>query len=210
MTMAQVGAARALVFDFDGTLVDSNAIKWRAFDECFAGFPGRQAEIRAYCRANNHTTRYEKFRWVYEKILALPYGPRIEQELGRIFEENSTRQIIQTPAIPGAEEFLRSRRGKQILGLLSSTPRPILLEILSRRGWEGYFDIIQGAPVNKAEFLRSFSAERGFRPAEAVFFGDTLEDASAADQAGWRFVAVRPQHEKLRQGIWLNDFTGLP
>ena len=198
--------SRALLFDFDGTLVDSNRIKWKAFEACFNRFPERREEILAYCRANNHTTRYEKFRWVYEKILRLPYGPERERELSGIFESRSTEQIIEAPEIPGAEGFLRSRKGKHVLGLLSSTPHPILLEILSRRGWSGYFDVIQGAPVDKAEFLRRFLVERGIRADEAVFFGDTLEDAQAAKEAGWKFVTVRPEREELKSQLWIPDF----
>ena len=49
------GSAKALVFDFDGTLVDSNAIKWKAFEACFDRFPDRREEILSYCRGNNHT-----------------------------------------------------------------------------------------------------------------------------------------------------------
>ena len=199
--------SRALLFDFDGTLVDSNRIKWEAFEACFERFPQRREEILAYCRANNHTTRYEKFRWVYEKILRLPYGPETERELSAVFESHSTRQIIDTPEIPGAEGFIRLQRGKHLLGLLSSTPHPILLEILSHRGWAGYFDVVRGAPVDKAEFLRRFLSERRIQGGEAVFFGDTLEDARAAERAGWRFVAVGPQHEELKRQVWISDFN---
>ena len=57
---------RALVFDFDGTLVDSVPIKRKAFDHCFEEFPAKKREIQSYCHGNNHTPRWEKFKFVYE------------------------------------------------------------------------------------------------------------------------------------------------
>lgn len=190
--------ARVLLFDFDGTLVDSNAIKWRAFERCFSDFPDRLQEIMTYCRGNNHTTRTEKFRWVYEAILRLPYTAEVERRLCRVFEEASTEPIVEAPEIPGASAFLRSRAGGQVLGVLSSTPHEILLAILSRRGWSPYFRVIRGAPVRKAEFLRETAQEERLRPGEGVFLGDTPEDAAAAVEAGWSFIAVRS--EELAQG----------
>lgn len=189
------GSAKVIFFDFDGTLVDSNRIKWAAFERCFSGFPERFEEIMEYCRGNNHTTRLEKFRWVYERILRLPYTPELEGRLSRQFEESTTEQIIRAPEIPGAEEFLRDQAAFRTLGLLSSTPHDILLRILSGRGWSGYFRVVRGAPVDKRVFLRSYLQESGLRPEEVFFFGDTPEDREAARGAGWPFVAVRPPQD---------------
>lgn len=199
------GSAKALVFDFDGTLVDSNAIKWKAFEVCFDRFPAYREEILSYCQANNHTTRYEKFRWVYERILKLPYNPVVEEQLSRLFEEQSTRQIVEAPEIPGAAAFLKRRKGKQALVLLSSTPQPILLKILAGRGWESLFDEVRGAPVDKTAFLEEFLVRKSLRREEVLFFGDTSEDADAARRAGWSFVAVRPTKKELTEGEWVAD-----
>lgn len=178
-----------LVFDFDGTLVDSVGIKLRAFDRCFEKFPAQRERIRAYCHGNNHTPRWEKFRHVYEKILNLPYTPEIERELHQTFERETTRQIADAPALPGAEEFLDSVRGDYLTALLSSTPHQILLQILDGRGWAGRFDEVQGAPVNKAAWLKDLRS-KGFEPRQVLFFGDTPEDAASAAEAGCGFVNV--------------------
>jgi phosphoglycolate phosphatase-like HAD superfamily hydrolase len=76
-------SSKGIVFDFDGTLVDSNEIKRRGFDFAFADYPNRITEIREYCYSFNHTIRGEKFRHVTEQILGLPYTP----ELDRYFHE---------------------------------------------------------------------------------------------------------------------------
>lgn len=189
--------SRVLVFDFDGTLVDSVPVKWRAFDRCFEKFPAQRERIRAYCRGNNHTPRWEKFKYVYEGILRLPYTREIEQELHRCFEQETTERISQAPALPGASEFLERVRPNYRTALLSSTPHEILLEILEKRGWAGRFDEARGAPVNKASWLKERRTQ-GFTPEQILFFGDTPEDAAAAREAGCGFISV-PEMRDFRR-----------
>ena len=181
--------SRMLVFDFDGTLVDSVPIKLQAFDRCFEKFTAERDRILAYCHGNNHTPRWEKFKYVYEEILRLPYTREIEQELHRCFERETTEQISQAPALPGASEFLDRVRPNYRTALLSSTPQDLLLEILEKRGWAGLFDEVQGAPVNKASWLKERRTQ-GFTPEQVLFFGDTPEDAAAAREAGCGFISV--------------------
>ena len=185
-----LGESRGLVFDFDGTLVDSNAIKRRGFEACFSEFSDRREEILAYCRGHNHTPRWDKFRHVYEKILRLPYTPEIEQRLSRRFEQVTTLQITQAPEIPFAEKFLRRARRTHWTGLLSATPSPILNEILKKRGWKDLFQRVQGAPVRKSAWLRELKEQMGWKPEELLFFGDTPEDVQAARDAECGFIAV--------------------
>ena len=66
---AALAGARAMVLDFDGTLVDSNPIKMRGFEAVFADFPERLPKIMAYCQGGPETPRGQKFKHVYEVIL---------------------------------------------------------------------------------------------------------------------------------------------
>ena len=203
-----VRRARALVFDFDGTLVDSAAIKRRAFDVCFEGCDRRE-EILAYCHSHHHIPRGEKFRYVYETILKRPYAADLEALLHARFEAETTQQIIEANPIPGGEPFMRSVRRSHCTALLSSTPHAILLHILEQRRWRAYFDVVQGAPVDKAGWLRAFLEERRLNGEDVVFFGDTPEDAHAARSATCPFVAVA--NPALAQNVTfsITDFTEL-
>ena len=200
--------ARALVFDFDGTLVDSNPIKHRAFDTCFAEFPQQREEILAYCGGRHHTPRWEKFRHVCEQILRQPYTEERAASLHERFEAATTAQIIAAPEIPGAAAFLRRVQGGYTLALLSSTPHGILRDIVAQRNASGWFDIVQGAPVDKAAWLRSLGQERRWAGNQVVFFGDTEEDAAAAEAAGCAFVHVGDRGAP-RSPWRIADFSGL-
>ena len=204
-----VRRARALVFDFDGTLVDSNPIKGRAFEICFAEFPDSRSEILAYCRGHNHLTRGEKFQYVYEQILGLPYTEEIAVELHRRFAVLTTDEIIAAPEIPGATRFLGLTAGSHRKALLSNTPHPILADIVLHRGWWDHFTAVQGAPVVKGEWLHDYRRHSGFDEHEIVFFGDTVEDARAAGKAGCTFIAVGNSDLGTACGHHIRDFTEL-
>ena len=202
-----LASARAWIFDFDGTLVDSNSIKASAFALCFEGLTRGREEALAYCYANPHVTRSEKFRHVVEKILRAPYTLEVEKDLHRRFEAATTRQIIEAPAIPGAEAFLLKGRSGRLCGILSSTPQEILAQLLEFRGWDRLFDVVQGAPVRKAGWLSAFQAERGFKPEEVLYFGDQPEDADAASEAGCGFIGLRNPLLRSRGVAYWKDFT---
>ena len=202
-----IRSSRGVVFDFDGTLVDSNEIKRRGFDFAFAAYPDRMAEIRAYCYGFNHTVRGEKFRHVTEGILGLEYTPELEKLFHKRFADFTTESVVAAAEIPGAATFVRSLAALRP-ALLSSTPTAILLEILDRRGWGTLFPIVQGAPVNKRDWLRDFQGTLGCRPEEVLFFGDTDEDSDAGRAAGCRFVWVGRAAEAPGD-FAIQDFTDL-
>lgn len=182
--------AKTFVFDFDGRLVGSNDIKWHGFDVTFAEFSDYLDEIRHYCQRWHHIQREEKFRYVYEQILRLPYTPEIAAVLHQRFSAATTRQIIEAPEVPGAGQLLAQLSGDRMTLLLSSTPHQVLLTIVEARGWREWFNVIQGAPVDKRVWLQAFRSQADFSKEEVVFFGDTAEDAQAAQAADCTFIVI--------------------
>lgn len=202
-----VRSVRMVVFDFDGTLVDSNPIKRRAFESCFAEFPSQLEEIVAYCTGHHHAPRGEKFCYVYEQILQRPYTPEVAAALHARFESSTTQQIIAAPEIRGAERFVRAVRRTHETALLSSTPHAVLLAILERRGWRADFGEVRGAPVDKAAWLRRAWDTRGIPARTVLFIGDTDEDAQAAAAAGCAFLGVGADPALGRFGPVVADFS---
>lgn len=198
--------ARVMVFDFDGTLVDSNPIKQRAFELCFSEFPEQREEILAYCWDHHQTPRGDKFQHVYERILGLPYTAAAAAALHERFERATTGQIIAADEVPGASWFLRRAGATRRIAVLSSTPQEVLVEILTARGWLASVHLVQGAPVDKTDWLRRFQRSYGPNPHAVLVFGDTVEDAEAAAGAGCVFIWVGKGRDAGGGALHVTDF----
>lgn len=183
--------AKILIFDFDGTLVDSNRIKIEAFGKCFQGYSGKYPEIMDYCQNHHHTPREVKFRHVFENILKVPYTSQVESQMLENYASWTTEQVIAAPEIPGAHSFLDGVLGRYETALLSSTPHAILLHILKKRNMEQYFPLVRGAPVYKADWIKQLKQKQSLKKEEVVFFGDSAEDAKSAQEADISFVEVK-------------------
>ena len=198
--------AKAFVFDFDGTLVHSEEIKSQAFKLCFADYPDRLDNIMAYCRGHNHNMRCEKFHYICQEILRLDYTADVAAMLQDRFASATTRQIIEAPEVRGASGFLALSVSYRMNALLSGTPHEALIHILVERGWRKYFNEIRGAPVDKGRWLLAFRERYGLAESETVFFGDTIEDAEAAKNAGCAFIAVGEKALARKVQYFIKDF----
>jgi phosphoglycolate phosphatase-like HAD superfamily hydrolase len=202
-------AARAFVFDFDGTLVDSNPLKLQAFGTLFAKFPMHLPGIMEYCRERLDLVRYDKFRHIYESIIGLPYTAEIEAALDREFTALTTGAVIEAIEIEGASAFLKTVHARRPTAVLSSTPTAVLEEILIRRSWKELFDHVAGAPVDKRLWLTEFAERSKYRPPEIVYFGDTPADSQAASEAGCTFVGVGGMLSSRKQSYHVRNFNDL-
>jgi beta-phosphoglucomutase-like phosphatase (HAD superfamily) len=60
---------KAIIFDFDGVLVESVDIKTDAFRELFKDYPQYVDEFAAYHEYNGGVSRFEKIKYFYRHFL---------------------------------------------------------------------------------------------------------------------------------------------
>jgi len=181
---------RTIILDFDGVLVESNEIKDKAFEMVFADYPGQITQILEYHRKTS-LIRFEKFRYIVEKILKLPYSQQLEEELARKFSGYCIKEVVVCPWVRGAEEFLSYYAGRLPLYLVSINPLEDLQTILGLRKMEHYFKGVYTAQESKTSQLQDILKKQGLLPTEAVFIGDALSDYTSAKEAGINFIGRR-------------------
>ena len=143
---------RAIVLDFDGVLVESNAEKTEAFKELFNDFPDHLDRILEYTLAHNSTVRYEKFKYVYQNILGLEYTNEIKQELSRRYSELVFNQIVNCPYVPGALDFLNELFERKPMFLISMTPEEESIQLEN--------STIPQEPVNGPSVTKAVAIEK--------------------------------------------------
>lgn len=182
-------ALRAIVFDFDGVILESVDIKTRAFRELLPGRPALQDRLERHHLAHLGVSRYEKFEWICRELLA--HAPSREEiaDLDRRFSAAIALHMRTCAFVPGAREFLLRHADKEPLYVASATPEIELRHIVEDRALTTLFKGIYGFPTTKADALARVVRDVGGAPEDVLFVGDSRQDAEAARAVGVTFVA---------------------
>jgi HAD superfamily hydrolase (TIGR01549 family) len=184
-----VSELRAVVFDFDGVILESVDVKTRAFAALFADWPEHEDEIVGLHVENAGISRFEKFVRIYRDILRLPLTDAELARLGDDFAKLIRAEMQSCAFVPGARELLDELAKRYPLFIASGTPEAEMREIVDQRGLGSLFTGVYGSPAKKGAILRHISDEHGFATDELVFVGDALSDYEGAREAGVAFVA---------------------
>ncbi len=185
---------KAIIFDFDGVLVESTHVKTKAFRKLFSRWPDKADEGVAFHLKNMGISRYIKFRYFYENIISERYSEEIGLELGSEFSDIVLDEIKIAPFVKGAVTFLDNFHSKYSFYIASGTPDEELCEIASYKGINKYFDGIFGSSLTKAEIINNILGVNSLMNNLVVFVGDAVSDKNAAEDTGVHFV-LRVTHE---------------
>ena len=178
---------KVIVFDFDGTLIDSNRLKHDAFLKLFPDDTHHAGAVREVLAQIGEASRYD----IIEKILVrLDNRPGDVNELADRYNAIVLDGAMRCAEIPGAELTLKSLVEKFRLYVSSTTPESPLQEIICFRGWTGYFAGIFGYPRKKSETLRRILEMEDVDAKAALVVGDGQSDREAARENGCHFLHI--------------------
>jgi phosphoglycolate phosphatase len=205
---------KAIIFDFDGVILESMDIKTRAFAELFAEYPEHVDNIVKLHLEYGGVSRFEKFKMIYRDFLKMPINDEELQRLGLRFSELVLEEVLRCPFVPGAYEFVERYSNNYSLFVASGTPEGELIAIVKSKNLSPFFRGVHGSPTTKATIIKRIIRENGLRPGEVVFIGDALSDYRASSETSVHFIGrVRSGTEELfpRHGVLalVKDFRDL-
>lgn len=182
---------KAVVFDFDGVILESAEVKTDAFVELYAAHgPAVVDQVRTHHLANLGISRFKKFAWIAENVLGRPLSDDESAELGRRFSDLATAKVLSAPFVPGAEAALAALGALGLpMFVASGTPQDELKMIVSHRGLTPSFHEVHGAPREKPEIVRDLLARHDLTAGEVLFVGDGMSDYKASCAVGTEFLA---------------------
>ena len=181
----------AVIFDFDGVIVDSVAIKLKAFTDLYAPHGAEVvAKVAAYQLHHGGMSRYLKFKHYEEDLLGRPLDETRLNDLCIRYNAAVEEAVTATPAIAGAEDALRRLSPHMPLFVASGTPEEELRRIVERRGLAGFFVAVRGAPTVKDDLVAEIVGAHRLDPARTLMVGDAITDHDAATRHGLPFLGV--------------------
>lgn len=186
------GRFTAAVFDVDGLLVATEAVWAAAEAELLArhGLTFSEAD-----RVESRGRSVDESVATYAERIGLP-GLRLA-DLRTELLGGFRRRVSLVRALPGARILVSGLARSMRLGVASSSPRPIVDEVLEVAGLAGEFEVIvsgDDVACHKPEPDAYLLACRrlGVRPHDAIAFEDSRPGIQSAVTAGMYCVAVQP------------------
>tara|TARA_B100001063_G_scaffold247388_1_gene294184 strand:- start:5502 stop:6185 length:684 start_codon:yes stop_codon:yes gene_type:complete len=193
----------ALVFDFDGVLVDSVSIKTSAFEAMYKNFGIHVSDkVKEHHIANGGMSRKEKFYHYHKNFLNITLNKNEIDVLSNIFSDLVTKKIIESPEIKGSRKFLeKCKFDNKFCFINSATPFYDLKKITSKRKIDNFFNSIYGSESSKVENLKTIFNDFNISPKQTLFFGDALADLEASFETKCNFIGIGNDFRKIINSI---------
>jgi beta-phosphoglucomutase len=203
---------RGVLWDLDGTLLDSSECHWLAWREIMAG-RGRDLSYDDFIATFGQRNDYILRLWIGAHLTA--------DELERMDEakEERYRALLLARGVqllPGAEQWLRDLRAagwRQALA--SSAPRSNIDVIINMPTLRGRLDAV----VSREDALHGKPAPDTFLlaaeklrvpPAQCVVVEDSPAGVEGSRRAGMRCIGVGPSHLTLPADVKVRSLLDLP
>ena len=191
----------SIVFDCDGTILESKDIKSSAFKNAALYLGEEKAdELLRYHKKHGGISRYSKFEHFCHQILGLKdYQETLTTLLNNYANlvDSGLRNCRINPALARMYED----KGDCVWYVASGGDQKELRRVLHQKGISGYFDGgIFGSPETKMRIVEDIMCSEKFR-SPALMIGDSAYDYEVADTAGLDFLFVEEWSD-----IGLSDF----
>jgi HAD superfamily hydrolase (TIGR01509 family) len=182
---------KALIFDFDGLLIDTEMADYQAWLETYR-----------YYGLDYPLSEFQKIIGKYTSIpvpldqLDRLKGPLDREAVDARRMQRSVELAFQQPLLPGVLDYLEAahRQGLKV-AIASSSPRNWLDRFLIPRDLTRHFDaILTGDTVQRVkpdpELFITALKRLAVEPAEALIFEDSVNGLKAAHAAGIRCIII--------------------
>ena len=175
---------KAIIFDFDGTILDTETPEYRAWQELYDEF-GLTLPLDLWVGAIGTINAFDPLSHLEQQV-----GPVAPVRLRRVEQRNLELIQAQSP-LPGVMEWLAAASNHPLpLAIASSSPNAWVKGHLIRLGLVHHFPIIIGRdnaghqPKPNPAVYQTALAHLGVRPDEAIAIEDSRNGVAAAKAAG--------------------------
>lgn len=192
----------AVIFDFDGVILDSEKIKDDGFRQIFKEFDKEAVEcLVAFHKDNGGLSRFVKIAYMFETILKKEITDDIIMRYADSFSRIMFSQLTNPDfLIKQSMDFIKEQSNVP-KHIASGTEQNELRSLVKSLGISEYFISVYGSPADKGDNVAKIVSEGGYSSSDVIMIGDSMQDYKAAAKNGLIFCGYN--NEKL---IDVSDF----
>ena len=200
---------RALIFDMDGVIVDSNPwhrLAWQEYNRSLGVEMTEAMQQKMYGKRNDELIR-EFFGPHLDDAEVFAHGAAKE----RLYREMMKPHLMDS-LVPGIREFLDRHRGLALAVATNAEP-PNVNFVLDETGLRSFFRVVVNGhqvshPKPHPEIYLRVADALGVAPADCVVFEDSHTGVESARAAGMQVVGISTTHDDLEGvALLIGDFN---
>lgn len=201
---------KSIIFDFDGVIIDSVAIKSQVFFDVFENY-GSDVALKAveFHEQNGGVSRFKKFEYINKNFLDNLLSKKDIEIISQKFSKIVKSKIYDAPYIEGVFNFLLNNNKKYIFYIATSTPHDEIIEILTKKNIIQFFSKVFGSPLSKSDQIKKILKLDDNHKNEFIFFGDSQDDLEASVNNKITFIGVKSKYTKLSNVDLINNFCDI-
>ncbi len=189
--MKHLEGIKAIAFDFDGTLADSQPAKREAWRVVFADRDKRDDAVLQKAIDDKVGDRFKILTATFTNLgESAEQIPVLVAKYSAKFDEALQKLVIERGLFPGTLDMLQKLHKTHALYVNSATPEASIVKLCASFGVASYFRATYGNPATKIDNYKKIAVSENIAPHEMLMVGDGLDDASSAQEFGARFVGI--------------------
>jgi phosphoglycolate phosphatase-like HAD superfamily hydrolase len=197
---------KVIFWDFDGVILNSNAVRGKGFEEVLSGFPKEEVDkLLRFHRKNGGLSRYVKFRYFFEEIKGEEISEQKINDWASKFSDIMLSSLKdKSLLIPEINSFIQENYRNYEMHIVSGSDQSELRELCKSLEIGHFFKSIHGSPTPKNDLVRMIIDEHNYDPRTGILIGDSINDYEAAKVNDLHFQAFGNQ--ELESKTTLNLF----
>ncbi|ABE52503.1 HAD family hydrolase [Methanococcoides burtonii] len=171
-----------IIFDFDGVILNSMAIKTKAFRDLFSSYPKNVVDdFIEYHLKNGGVSRYRKIDYFHKQLLGIDISEKEILEYAQKYS-SLTRNELTDPnyLIQDTFNFIKCNHSRYNMHIASGADEKDLIYICNGLEISKYFMTINGSPIIKSEIIDTILTTYKYKKEETCLIGDSINDHEAA------------------------------
>ncbi|WP_096026867.1 HAD family hydrolase [Campylobacter lanienae] len=198
-----------ILWDFDGVIIDSAAIKEYGFKEILKEYDEYSVnKLIEYHRHNGGLSRFHKIEYFFNIILGKNINNYEILYYAQLFSEIMRKELCDSKyIIKETIEFIQNNFNNYNFHIVSGSENNELNYLCKKLNLSQYFISIHGSPTPKNDLVSTIITDYNYSLNETILIGDSINDYEAAIANKIEFYGYNNKDLKNKAKIYIDNFN---